>query len=280
MLPMTTTAPRTTLVLGSNGKTGSRIARQLADRGLGVRAGSRSATPAFDWEDRSTWAAAVDGVDAVYISYFPDLAVPTAPEAVEAFARVAADAGVRRAVLLSGRGEPEAQRSEELVRAVLPQTTIVRCAWFDQNFSESYFRDMVMDGVLAVPVSDVREPFVDADDIADVAVAALTDDRHAGQLYELTGPRMLTFAEAVAEIAAASGRAAQVVTITDEEFVAGLEAEGLPRDLVALIRFLFAEVLDGRNEFLTDGVERALGRPPRDFSAFAREAAANGAWSA
>ena len=276
---MTTTAPHT-LVLGANGKTGSRVARLLADRGLQVRAGSRSATPSFDWEDRSTWAAAVDGVDAVYISYFPDLAVPTAPEAVEAFARVAADAGVRRAVLLSGRGEPEAQRSEELVRAVLPQTTIVRCAWFDQNFSESYFRDMVMAGVLAVPVSDVREPFVDADDIADVAVAALTDDRHAGQLYELTGPRMITFAEAVAEVSAASGRDAQVVTIGEDEFVAGLEAEGLPRDLVALIHFLFAEVLDGRNESLTDGVERALGRPPRDFSAFARDAAANGAWSA
>ncbi len=280
MLPMTTTAPHTTLVLGANGKTGSRVARRLADRGLEVRAGSRSATPSFDWEDRSTWAAAVDGVDAVYISYFPDLAVPAAPEAVEAFARVAADAGVRRAVLLSGRGEPEAQRSEELVRAVLPQTTIVRCAWFDQNFSESYFRDMVMEGVLAVPVSDVREPFVDADDIADVAVAALTDDRHAGQLYELTGPRLITFAEAVAEISAASGRDAQVVTIGEDEFVAGLEAEGLPRDIVALIHFLFAEVLDGRNESLTDGVERALGRPPRDFSAFARDAAANGAWSA
>ena len=183
-------------------------------------------------------------------------------------------------MLLSGRGEPEAQRSEELVSAVLPQTTIVRCAWFDQNFSESYFRDMVMEGVLAVPVSDVREPFVDADDIADVAVAALTDDRHAGQLYELTGPRLITFAEAVAEISAASGRDAQVVTIGEDEFVAGLEAEGLPRDLVALIHFLFAEVLDGRNESLTDGVERALGRPPRDFSAFARDAAANGAWSA
>ena len=279
MLPMNTNAPLT-LVLGATGKTGSRVVRRLADRGLPVRAGSRAATPAFDWEDRSTWAAALEGVDAVYISYYPDLAVPAAPEAVEALARVAADAGVRRAVLLSGRGEREAQRSEELVRAVLPQTTIVRCAWFNQNFSESFFREMVMSGALAVPVGDVREPFVDVDDIADIAVEALIDERHAGQLYELTGPRMLTFAEAAAEIAAASGRDVQVVRISEEEFVAGLEAEGVPPDVVALIRFLFTEVLDGRNEYLSDGVERALGRPARDFADFARGAAANGAWSA
>jgi uncharacterized protein YbjT (DUF2867 family) len=282
MLDMTNHAhPDTiTLVLGGTGKTGRRIVDRLTARGVPVRVGSRSGEPPFDWEDRDTWAPALRGAGAVYISYYPDLAVPGAADTVGALAELAVAAGASRIVLLSGRGEEEAERAEVLVRAAAPDCTIVRSTWFSQNFSESYMLDGVLAGTVALPVSSVREPFVDADDIADVAVAALTEDGHAGRLYELTGPRLLTFADAVGEIAAATGRDVRFASVSMDEFESALAAQQAPRDVVALLRFLFTEVLDGRNERLADGVRQALGRPPRDFRDYARETAASGVWAA
>jgi uncharacterized protein YbjT (DUF2867 family) len=178
----------------------------LAARGVPVRIGSRSSDPPFDWDDPETWAGALYRVESVYVSYYPDRAVPGAIGAVRSFADLAVQAGVRRLVLLSGRGEEEAQRAERVVQEAGVEWTIVRCAWFSQNFSENYLLEPLLSGEVVLPAGDVREPFVDADDIADVAVAALTEDGHAGEVYELTGPRMLTFADAVAEIGEATGR--------------------------------------------------------------------------
>lgn len=265
-----------TLIIGGTGKTGRRVAERLKARGVPVRIGSRGATPSFDWEDRSTWAPALRGVGAAYVTYYPDLALPSAAEIVGAFAQAAVAAGVRRLVLLSGRGEPGAQRAEEALKASGADWTILRCAWFAQNFSESYMLEPILAGELALPVGGVREPFVDAEDIADIAAAAFLEDRHVGQLYELTGPRLLTFAEAVSEIAEASGRPIAYRTIAIDDFVAGLGDAGVPEDMVALITLLFTEVLDGRNAHLNDGVMRALGRPPRDFCDYARRTA--GIW--
>ena len=204
------------LIIGGTGKTGRRVAARLQERGLPVRIGSRSGTPPFDWEDRATWAPALHGARAAYVSYFPDIAVPGAPDAIAELARVAVAGGTRRLVLLSGRGEEEAQRAEQELIASGADWTIVRCSWFSQNFSEDHLRDAVLAGELALPVGDVPEPFVDADDIADVAVAALTDDRHIGELYELTGPRLLTFEEAVGEIGAASGRDVRLAQVSED----------------------------------------------------------------
>ncbi len=193
-------------------------------------------------------------------------------------ARLAVRKGVKRLVLLSGRGEPEAQRAEQALQASGADWTIVRASWFMQNFNESMLLGPILAGEMSLPVSSVREPFVDADDIADIVTAALTDDRHVGQLYEVTGPRMLTFAEATAEIAKASGRTIDYRTITAEEFMQGLEQEQVPADIAALVNELFTVVLDGRNEYVTDGVQKALGRKPRDFADYARETAATGIW--
>ncbi len=274
------TDDKTTLVLGGTGKTGRRVVDRLQARGEAVRIGSRTAEPPFDWEDPSTWTPALEGVRAVYISYYPDLAVPGAREATAAFTEHALAQGVRRLVLLSGRGETEAQLAEQALQASGADWTIVRCSWFNQNFSESFFLDLVLAGEVALPAGGVPEPFVDADDIADVAVAALTDDRHVGELYELTGPRMLTFAGAVGEIGRAAGREVRYETIPMDAFAAGLSAQGLPNDVVDFMQYLFGEVLDGRNAYVTDGVQRAIGREPRDFADFAREAAAAGLFSA
>jgi len=268
-----------TVVLGGTGKTGRRVAERLRARGEDVRIGSRSGTPPFDWEDPSTWEPALRGATAAYVSYFPDLAIPGAAEVVGTVAAIAARLGITRLVLLSGRGEEEAERAEQELIGSGADWTIVRCSWFSQNFSEDHFHDHVMAGELALPVGDVPEPFVDADDIADVAVAALTDDRHVGELYELTGPRLLTFADAAAEIGKAAGRDVRVASVTHDEFASGLARHGVPADVISLLRYLFTVVLDGRNASLADGVQRALGRPPRDFRDYARAAAAAGAWA-
>ncbi|PLP60035.1 NmrA family transcriptional regulator [Mesorhizobium loti] len=275
---MTNTTLKPVLILGGTGKTGRRLAERLAARNIPVRIGSRSASPAFDWTDKSSWTGALDGVSAVYISYYPDIAVPGAAETVEEFARLAVNSGVRRLVLLSGRGEPEAQRAEEMVKATGADWTILRCAWFAQNFSESAFLDGVLAGQISVPAAEIGEPFVDADDIADVAAEVLSNEGHIGELYELTGPRLLTFREAVAEIARGSGRDITFSRVSPEEFKAELEAYGTPADIAWLLDELFVRVLDGRNEHLTDGVRRALGREPKDFSVYVRETAATGVW--
>lgn len=266
------------LVLGGTGKTGRRIVDRLQARGIAVRVGSRTAEPPFEWDDRSTWAGALQGVRAAYISYYPDLAVPGSTDAVRALVETAVAAGVQHLVLLSGRGEEEAEAAERVIQSASVNWTILRASWFNQNFSESYLLDPVIAGEVAVPAGDVPEPFVDADDIADVAVAALTEDGHAGQLYELTGPRMLTFAEATAEIGKALDREIAFVDVSPAEYAAGLAAEGVPEDVTELLMYLFTTVLDGRNSRLGDGVQRALGREPRDFYDYAWDTAQQGTW--
>ncbi|MFQ5891091.1 MAG: NAD(P)H-binding protein [Gemmatimonadota bacterium] len=267
-----------TLVLGGTGKTGRRIIERLGALGVPTRLGSRNAEPRFDWEDRTTWPAALEGTGAVYISYQPDLAVPGAVEAVDELTSLALRKDVRRLVLLSGRDEEEARRAEQGLQSSGAEWTILRASWFSQNFSENFLLDAVLSGTVALPVGDVKEPFIDADDIADVAVAALTQVGHEGRLYELTGPRLLTFADAVNAIAEAANRPIEFVEITLEQYAEGLQQYGLPQDVASLVMYLFSTVLDGRSAYLADGVQQALGREPRDFTDYAREAAATGVW--
>jgi uncharacterized protein YbjT (DUF2867 family) len=218
-------------------------------------------------------------VGSVYISHYLD-ALPGAAETVGSFAELAVAKGVRRQVLLGGRGEPEAERVEQAVRDSGAELTIVRSTWFAQNFSEGGFLDFVLAGEVTLPAGDTPEPFVDVDDIADVAVAALTEEGHVGELYELTGPRLLTFEEAVDEIARAANRELRYVPVSVEEFESILAEAKVPAEFVWTLKYLFTEVLDGRNAHVTDGVRRALGREPRDFSEYARDAAATGVWNA
>ena len=266
------------LVLGGTGKTGRRVVERLEARGLPVRVGSRSGTPPFDWEDRATWSPALEGAGAIYLTYYPDLAVPGAVGSVREFAELAISNGASRMVLLSGRGEPEAERAEQAVRETGAQLTILRSTWFMQNFSEDYMLEHVLAGEIRLPAGDVPTPFLDVDDIADVAVAALTDDRHIGRLYELTGPRSLTFAETAAEIGAATGRELSYMPVSLEQHEVELAEHGVEPEVIELLTYLFKEVVDGRNADTTDGVRQALGREPRDFSDYVRETAASGAW--
>lgn len=266
----------TVLVLGATGKTGSRVARRLTEQGIEVRKASR---PGFDWNDRSTWMAAVTGISAAYVTYYPDLAFPGAAEAIRDFSKLAVEHGVRRLVLLSGRGEEEAVVSEQGVRDSGAEWTVVRASWFAQNFSEHFLLEPVLAGEIVLPAGQVTEPFIDVEDIADVVVTALTTDGHDGEVYEVTGPRLLSFADAAAEIGKASGREIQYVPVSAAEFAAGAAEQGVPEEEIEGLTDLFTRVLDGRNESLTGDVEKVLGRPARDFSVYAAKAAATGVWN-
>lgn len=268
------------LVLGGTGKTGRRIAERLDAQGFRTRIGSRSALPSFDWNNESNWDDSLTGVDAVYINYSPDLAVPGATDSIRAFVDRAKRHGVERLVLLSGRGESEAQACERIVQESGVEWTIVRASWFNQNFSEGAFIEMVQAGQITLPAGDTPEPFVDVDDIADVAVAALTESGHSGEVYEVTGPRLMTLADVAAEISRASGRPIAYIPVPHDAFVAGVVESGAPEEVVWMMDYLFSTVLDGRNAHLTNGIQRALGRAPKDFADYAREIAATGVWKA
>ena len=269
---------RPILVIGATGKTGSRVAARLQAKGLPVRLGARRSATPFDWETPETWAPALAGARAAYVTCFPDLAFPGAVERLEALTATARDAGLEHLVLLSGRGEHHARLGEEVVRGSGLDFTIVRAAWFAQNYSEGYLRDPILSGVLPMPGGDVAEPIIDIDDIADVAVAALTQPGHRGRLHEVTGPRAMTFAEQAEVLGRAIGRPIRHVPISFEQFHANVAASG--GDFVADVFTAIArETLDGRNSRPTDGVMQALGRAPRGFADFARGAARAGAWS-
>lgn len=268
-----------TLVLGGTGKTGSRVAAHLEARGFPVRIGSRLATPSFDWENEKGWEACLEGVGAVYLNYAPDLAVPGATDAIRAFVELARKEGVQRLVLISGRGEAEAQACERIVQGGGLEWTIVRAAWFNQNFSEGAFVDMVRAGRITLPGGDIQEPWVDVDDIAEVVAAALTEPGHSGEIYEVTGPRLLTFADLAADLSRAIGREVAFIDVPHADFISGMARSGAPDEVVWLMDYLFATVLDGRNAYLCDGVQRALGRPPKDFRDYVLDSVKSGSWS-
>lgn len=268
-----------TLVTAGTGKTGRRIAQRLTARGLPVRVGSRAGDPPFDWADRSTWKPALAEVAAVYVAYLPDIGAPQAADDLAAFADLATAMGVQRVVLLSGRNEPTAQRCEEVVQGRPWHWTVLRSSVFSQDFSEAFWLEPVRSGIVAVPAGELTaEPFVDIEDVADVAVAALTEPQHAGQVYELSGPRSVTFAEATAELTAATGRPVRYQPLTTEQFAAAMTGDGVPVEEAAFVAELFTALFDGRNAATTDGVQRALGRPPREFRDYVHDTARTGVW--
>ncbi len=269
------------LVLGGTGKTGKRIVERLNKLGHHVRVGSRSASPAFDWDNPAGWPTVLDGIEKVYITYQPDLAVPGAKEAIEALTKVAQQKGVQKLVLLSGKGEVEAERCEQIVLNSGIDTTIIRASWFNQNFSESHFLGPIQQGVVALPNSGSKAPYVDANDLADAAVEVLLNDGHNGQIYELTGSRLLGFEEIIGEIAEATGRDIKFIPISLEEYVGAMNEMGLPGDVVWLIEYLFTEVLDNpNNQIITNDIEKLLGRKPTDFSSYVAETVKTGIWNA
>lgn len=266
------------LITGVIGKTGRRIQERLVARGITARPGSRQGTVPFDWYDASTWTKALEGIRTVYLSFYPDLAVAGAPAIIQEFTDLAVANGVEKLVLLSGRGEANAQRCEDIVLSSGLDATVLRASWFAQNFSEGHFLDGVRAGVVAVPAGEVREPFLDIDDLAEVAEQVLLEEGHEGKIYELTGPELLSFHQVAEQLSEASGLEVQYAPITLEQNYSMLEGIA-GKEFAALITDLCREVLDGRNESTGNGVEQVLHRPPRSFAEYCRKAADAGVWS-
>ena len=267
------------LIIGKNGKTGSRVNQRLQALGYETRAVSRSTALSFDWENPETWRSAIEGARSAYVTYQPDLAVPNAEPAIREFMRVAADAGLQHIVLLSGRGEEGAQRAEEVLKASGLSWNIVRASWFAQNFSESFMLEGILAGELVLPAGEIVEPFIDVDDIADVAVAALTEPGHRNKLFEVTGPRALTFAQCIEEISEVIGRPVKYTSIPVDAYISALNEQGVPEDLQWLLHELFTVVFDGRNCNVMSGVEEALGRPATDFQTYVQKTVESGVWN-
>lgn len=268
------------LIIGKNGKTGARVNQRLQALGLETRAVSRSTSPSFDWDNSATWRPAIEGTTTAYITYQPDLAVPNAESTIKEFVHVAAALGLEHIVMLSGRGEEGAQRAEEVLKTSGISWNIVRCSWFNQNFSESFMLEGILAGELVLPAADTVEPFVDADDIADVVVATLTETGHRNKLYELTGPRALNFAQCIKEISEALGRPIKYTPIPVDDYINALREQDQPEDLLWLLHELFSVVFDGRNRNVMPGIKEALKRPPTDFKTYIQKTIASGIWDA
>lgn len=275
------TTTRPILVLGSTGKTGSRVTAQLRQRGHEVRGASRKGPVTFDWTDENTWEQVLDGAGAAYLV---DSQLPDAAESMRSFTRLAVASGVERLVLLSARDWVVAEGEEKLpceraVRESGARWTILKPSWFFQNFDEDPFiRAQVQGGEVVMSAGDGVEPFIDAEDIAAVAVAALTEEGHGGQAYELSGPRLLSLDSVVDEITRATGRVVTYRPLPPEEFAAYAGGHGVPEEFVGLLNLLYGWIAEGRFATLADGVQRVLGREPRDFADYVRRAAASGVW--
>lgn len=247
-----------------------------------MRAASRSSSTRFDWSDPGTWDSTLDGITAVY------LVPPTAPGPVPEFVAHAEAAGVQRLVALSGRGADtwhdsafglDMRAAEDAVRASDLEWTILRPNNFDQNFDEDIFHAPLVAGELALPAGAVPEPFIDIEDVADVAAAVLTQPgRHAEQIYELSGPRPVTFGEAVDLISRASGLPITYKQITVGEYSANLMEAGLSEHDAHTIAEMFVLMERGLTAGTTDGVATVLGRAPRTFEEYVTRVATTGAW--
>lgn len=268
------------LVIGGTGKTGRRVVEQLNQLKQHVRIGSRSSNPAFEWNDPSSYSKALKGMDMAYIVFYPDLAVPGAKEAIHALAKSAKKEGLKKVVLLSGKGEKEAELCEEIIASSGLNYTIVRASWFNQNFSESFLLDPIQNGHVALPMPNAKIPFVDANDIAEVVVKVLMDDRHNGKTYEVTGPSTLSFGDVVQEIAKGTGRDITYQAISLEEYTAIMHESGLPSDYIWLFEYLFREVLNNeKNHIVSSDVEKLLGRKAIDFSDYVKNTVKTGVWN-
>jgi len=268
------------LVIGGTGKTGRKVANKLKELGHTVRIGSRSASPSFDWDNSETWTTAMEDMDKVYITFQPDLAVPGALDAIEELTKKAKKCNVKKLVLLSGKGEKEAELCEQVVIHSGLDYTIVRASWFNQNFSESFFLEPIIEGFVALPQAEVKVPYVDTDDIADVVVETLLNDKHNEKIYQLTGPNSLTFKEAIEEISDATNRDIAFAPISLAAYTNVMKQQNVPADYIWLIDYLFSEVLGNpNNSEITNDIEEVLGRKPKDFKQYVQETAATGVWN-
>ncbi|MBU6534132.1 NAD(P)H-binding protein [Streptomyces sp. NPDC057245] len=276
------TAAGATLVIGATGTTGSRTAAGLTAAGHRVRAASRRATPvagaepvAFDWYEPATHPAALDGADRVYL--VPPVGDPEPAAVMLPFLRQARAAGVRRAVLLSSSAVPAGGPAVGAVHQALPglfeQWAVLRPSWFMQNFTgtHAHARGIRDEGVVRTAAGDGRVGFVDAGDIAAVAVRALTDARVPGTDLVLTGPETLSHDDIAAIATEVTGRPVVHRRLSVEQLAEHLAGE-VPARFAELLAGLDSAIAAGAEDRVTDTVRRVTGQAPRSFRAHFEDA--------
>lgn len=266
-------------IIGATGKTGHRIARQLNNMGIAVKGLSRNSTPGFDWNDRSNWMEALQGINTLYVTYHPDLAIPQAKDDIKHLLEIAGALNIEHIVLLSGRGEDGARAAEILLEQSGIAWNVVRASWFMQNFSESFMLDGILDRNLVLPQPKASEPFIDVDDIADIAVAAITRPELRNTLFEITGPEILSFDECLEIISGQIDEHVELTVVPLGAYIESGKEAGMTEDMAWLMQELFSQVLDGRNEFTTDTIEQVLGRPARTFSDYVKDTGKSAVWT-
>ncbi len=266
------------VIIGKNAKTGVRVNKRLMELGFETRPVSRSTSICFDWKNRTTWPTALKGAKSAYVTYQPDLAVPYAESDILAFVEVAKAEGVEHIVLLSGRGEEGAERAEQVLINSGLQWNVVRASWFAQNFSESFMVEGILNGHLILPAGNTPEPFIDTDDIAEVAVATLVDPSKRNRLYEVTGPELLTFQDCVDEISKQLNKEIKFTSVSIDDYLNILKEQNVPEDYQWLLNELFTVVFDGRNSNLAHGVEEATGTKPTRFTDYVTKTIKGGYW--
>ncbi|MFD9407948.1 NmrA family NAD(P)-binding protein [Streptomyces sp. NPDC059989] len=271
--------PAATLVIGATGTTGRRVTAGLIAEGHRVRAAGRNATPVagaeavrFDWNDPATWDEALDGVDRAYL--VPPIGSSDPAAVMLPFLRRARAAGVRRAVLLSSSAIPAGGPAVGQVHQALPglfeQWAVLRPSWFMQNFADAapHARSIRDEGAIMSASGEGRVGFIDAEDIAAVAVRALTDDQAPNTDLILTGPQTLSYAEVAATIAEVTGRPVVHRQLTFEQLRDRWAAE-IPLEFATMLAWMDRAIAEGAEDRTSDTVQRLTGRPPGTFRAFA-----------
>jgi len=263
------------LIIGGKGKNGRRVAEKLKSHKFNPIVTTRTINAHveneryFDWNDSSTFGPALKNIEIVYIVH-PDTSMLGAEQQIEGLITEMMNQSVSKAVLLSGRGQASVEKCEKILMQSQLDWTVIRSAWFNQNFSEGHFLHGIRSGEVTFMADTVKEPFVDLEDLSDVVVECLIDAVHNGKIYEVTGPELLTFAEAVNVIGVKLKRNIQYQYLNQEAYRQYLKNAGLDEFIAAHMTQAFSEILDGRNENIGKGVTHVLGRDPIKFTDFVK----------
>lgn len=261
-----------TLVIGGTGTTGSRVARKLRDQGspawIASRRGNRDHVR-FDWHDSATHRDALAGVDAVY------LVAPIGeadPEPIMTpFLERAVREGVGRAVLLSASavdpGTPGLGMVHNQVRDLFNEWAVLRPSWFMDNFTGDHLHAQAARkfGEIVSATGEGRVGFVAADDIADVAVAALTDPVPHNTDHIITGPEALSYDDVAAILGEVTGRPIRHRSVSTTELARRWTDRGMPPAFARLLTDLDAAIAAGAEDRTTPVVAEVTGHEPRLF---------------
>ncbi len=263
------------LVTGATGTTGSRVVAALSQHGVPTRQATRTpSSPGqvrLDWADRATYRDALRGVAAVYL--IAPIGVVDPVPLVEPFLEEALRQGVRRVVQLSSSALPEGAPGlgavHRLVRTTMPEWTVLRPSWFMQNFvGQHLVARGVKRGEIVTATGNGKVAFIDAGDIAAVARRALTDDIPHNTEHLLTGPAALSYADAAAILTQQTGRAISHRSVSAEEMMALIAAQGIPAEFAKVLAAMDADIRGGAEDRVTDTVNAVTGRPAHGFRTF------------